>query len=300
MDDAIIIGGSFAGLTAALYIARARRRVCVIDDGTPRNRFASRSHGFLTRDGSDPLDMLSQAREQLGAYPTARFVKGLATGVSGGIDDFAVTLRSGDVLNSRRIVLAFGVSDVLPDLPGLAERWGKTVLACPYCHGYEFADRQLGVLQSHPMSAMQANLIADWGPVTFFLDGHAPPEGEMMARLASRGVRVEPASVRALEGEGTSLSSILLADGRRLPIDALYVAPRSPLRSGIAEQLGCTIEQGRFGPIITTDAARMTSVAGVYAAGDIARANNALIAAASGAEAGIALHAGLVFEAIGN
>ncbi len=296
--DAIIVGGSFAGLTAALYVARARRTVCVIDDGAPRNRFTGSSHGFLTQDGSDPIVMLAQARRQLAAYPTVRFVDGLATAASGNADAFVVTLHDGEILASRRLVLAFGVTDVLPDLSGLAERWGKTVLACPYCHGYEFAGRELGVLQTHPMSAMQAALIADWGPVTLYLDGQGYPDDAVMGRLSERRVRIEPAAVRALEGKGTELSFVVLADGRRLPIDALYVAPPSRLRSEIAEQLGCSVEEGRFGPFLTTDTARMTTVAGVYAAGDMARANNALIAAAAGAEAGISLHASLVFGAI--
>jgi thioredoxin reductase len=223
--DAIVVGGSFAGLTAALCVARARRTVCVIDDGAPRNRFTGSSHGFLTRDGSDPHEMLAQARSQLEVYPTVRFVSATASDASGQNDDFLVTLDTGEALTSRRIVLAFGVQDDLPDLPGLAERWGKTVLACPYCHGYEFADRQIGVLQAHPMSAMQAVLIADWGPVTLYLNGQSYPDDAMMTRLSARGVRIEPASVRALEGDGDELSAIVLDDGRRLPIDALYVAP---------------------------------------------------------------------------
>ncbi|MFT7722978.1 MAG: NAD(P)/FAD-dependent oxidoreductase [Roseateles sp.] len=293
--DAIVIGGGFAGLSAALYLARARRQVCVIDAGSPRNRFTDASHGFLGQDGRNPRDLIADARRQVEAYPTVRFIQGSADIARGSKDDFTVTLDTGGVLSSRRLVLAFGLTDLLPDLPGLAERWGKTVLACPYCHGYEFADRKLGVLHMGPMSAMQAALIADWGPVTLYLNGDNRPDDDMSALLSSRDVRIEPSQVVGLDGTGTDLSAVLLADGRRISIDALYVAPPSRLNTTIAEQLGCAIETGRYGPIITVNESKMTTVEGVYAAGDIARANNALIPAADGAAAGIALHAGLVF-----
>jgi thioredoxin reductase len=291
-------GGSFAGLSAALYVARARRRVCVIDQSAPRNRFTNTSHGFLTRDGDDPRAMHFEARTQLQQYPTVRFIDAKATTVTGKNGDFLVTLDTGVALTSLKLVLAFGVDDILPDLPGVRERWGKSVLACPYCHGYEFADRQLGVLYAGPMSTLHAMLITDWGPVTLYLNGHDMPDETTVARLSDRDVRIESAPVVALRGEGTSLSSIVLYHGRQIPIDALYIAPPSRLNSTIAEQLGCVIEDGRYGPVIATDSAKMTTIEGVYAAGDIARANNALIAAADGASAGIALHASLVFGTI--
>src|SRR3954468_23963922 len=137
--DAIIVGGSFAGLSAAMYVARARRSVCIVDAGAPRNRFAAHSHGFFAQDGSAPGAMLATARAQVAAYPTASFVEGEAVGAAREADGFSVGLATGEVRGRRRGGPAFGISDEPPAIPGVAERWGSSVLRCPYCHGYEFS-----------------------------------------------------------------------------------------------------------------------------------------------------------------
>jgi thioredoxin reductase len=154
--DALVIGGSFAGLSAALQIARARRSVCVVDAGSPRNRFAVASHGFFGQDGMAPSAMIAQAREKLLAYPSMIFVNGSVTKAQALDDHFEVDLAAGERLTATKLVLAFGVSDLLPTIPGLAERWGRSVLHCPYCHGFEFSGRQLGVLNVGPNSSHQA------------------------------------------------------------------------------------------------------------------------------------------------
>lgn len=295
--DAIVIGGSFAGLSAALHIARARRSVCVIDAGSPRNRFATALHGFFGQDGQDPRAMIAAARAQLQLYPTVRSLAGEAgeaRAVEGG---FEVRVKGGEALTATRLVLAFGISDRLPEIPGLTERWGKSVLHCPYCHGFEFGGRRLGVLQMTPRSTHQALLISDWGPTTLYLNGGEAPDAETQAKLTRRGVGIEPGRIVALEGEGGGLSSLRLEGDRRVAVDALYVSPPTRLNSPIAEQLGCVLDEGPFGPVIRTDAAKMTSVPGVYAAGDIARVpHNASWAAADGVTAGVFLHQSLVFE----
>jgi thioredoxin reductase len=295
-DDAIIIGGSFAGLSAAMYIARARRSVRIVDAGSPRNRFAAHSHGFFAQDGSEPGAMLATARAQVAAYPTASFVEGEAVRAAGMADGFSVTLASGEVLESRRLVLAFGISDELPAIPGVAERWGSSVLHCPYCHGYEFSGQRLGVLSLSPMSLHQAMLIAEWGPTTLYLNGGSDPDEETLAKLRERGVLIEPAPVIALHGDGARLSAIELGDGRMSAVDALYLGPRTRLNSGIARELGCEMDEGTWGSVIRTDDQRMTTVPGVYAAGDITRsAHNVTWASADGVTAGLAVHRSLVF-----
>jgi thioredoxin reductase len=295
--DAIVIGGSFAGVSAAIPIARARRSVCVVDAGNPRNRFAEASHGFFAQDGTDPRVMIAKAQAQLRQYPTARIFTGEAEHAQPIEGGFEVRLDGGEVLRARKLVLAFGVSDVLPQLPGLAERWGQSVLHCPYCHGFEYAGGRLGVLQGAPFSAHKALLIAEWGPTTLYLNGEDAPDAETRAKLARRGVAIEPAPILALHGEDRALSSLLLADGRELGIDALYLAPETRLNSPIAEQLGCAIDESPLGPVIRTDAAKLTTVPGVYAAGDVARSpHNATWAAADGVTAGVSLHQSLVFE----
>jgi len=295
--DAIVIGGSYAGLSAAIHIARARRSVCVIDAGSPRNRFADASHGFFGQDGNAPHAMISGALEQLQRYPSVRSVAGEAIGATPVPGGFEVKLAAGEALTATKLVLAFGISDILPKVPGLAERWGKSVLHCPYCHGFEYGGQRLGVLQTMSMSAHQALLIADWGPTTLYLNGGDMPDTEVQAKLARRAVAIEPAQIVGLRGEGTALSSLVLDDGREMSVDALYLAPHSRLNSPVAEQLGCALDDGPFGPMIRTDAAKLTTVPGVYAAGDAARApHNASWAAADGVTAGVSLHQSLVFE----
>ena len=295
--DAIIIGGSFAGLSAAMYIARARRTVCVIDAGSPRNRFAAHSHGFFAQDGSAPGAMLATARSQVGAYPTVTFIAGEAMSAVREPHGFSVTLTTGEMLASATVVLAFGISDELPAIPGLAEHWGRSVLHCPYCHGYEFSGQRLGVLNLSPMSLHQAMLIPEWGPTTFYLNGDSEPDHATLVRLRERGVTIEPVPVRALHGDGARLSAIALADGRMSAVDALFVSPRTRLNSEIAQQLGCAMDEGPFGSIVRTDATKMTTVSGVYAAGDITRsAHNVAWASADGVMAGMAVHRSLIFS----
>jgi len=294
--DAIVIGGSFAGLSAALYIARARRSVGVIDAGLPRNRFAEHSHGLFAHDGSAPRTMLATARSQVAEYPTVTFVDGEAITAAKTPDGFSVTLATGEMLESVRLVMAFGISDDLPEIPGLAGRWGSSVLHCPYCHGYEFSGQRLGVLHMSPRSIQQAMLISEWGPTTLYLNGGPEPDDASLAELTKRGIAIEPAPVKALHGAGSRLSSIELSGGRLSPADALYLGAPTRLNSRIAEQLGCELDDGQFGRIIRTDAERMTTVTGVYAAGDIIRgAHTVTWAAADGVTAGMAVHRSLIF-----
>lgn len=293
--DAVIVGGGFAGLAAATYLARARRSVCVIDTGQPRNRFAEASHGFLGQDGSDPRRILETARAQLAAYPSVEMLDDEAVQAHADGDGFRVLLAGGAELAASKLILAFGLRDILPEIPGLRERWGKTVLHCPYCHGFEFSDRALGVLYRTPMSVPQALLIAEWGATTLYLNGADldPLDAETLAR---RGVAVEPGAVTRLEGDGPTLSSIVFEDDRRRPVEALYIAPQSCLSSPLAEQLRVAIEDSPFGPLIGTDENKMTSVPGVYAAGDIARAPHSVSwAVADGVTAGTSAHRALVF-----
>lgn len=313
--DAIVIGGSFAGLSAAMQLARARRRVCVVDAGAPRNRFSAQSHGFFGQDGEAPLAMIEQARSKLLAYPTMTLLQGTVvsaqakaqTQKDGSAGDtsptgFVVALGDGAKLTTQKLVLAFGVQDGLPEIAGLRERWGTSVLHCPYCHGYEFAGQRLGVLYHSPPSGMHAQLIADWGPTTLFLNGETTLEASEHERLLALGIAVEPARIAALEGPGQDLHGVRLvgtdgrSDARLVPLDALYVAPSTRPASPLAEHLGCAFDDGMTGPVIRVDANKMTTVPGVYAAGDLSMArHNATLASAEGVLAGISAHQAMVF-----
>ncbi|RYG71089.1 NAD(P)/FAD-dependent oxidoreductase [bacterium] len=296
MHDVVIIGGSFAGLAAALQIARARRNVLVIDSKKPRNRFAAHSHGFLGQDGRSPATIMNDARAELLAYPTAHFIEGEVESVGGELDQFEVILKSGELLTARRLILATGMIDQLPDIPGLKERWGTSVLHCPYCHGYEVAGRKLGVFGNHPMSPHQAALIQDWGPTTYFTQGIYEPDEEQLANLTTRGIKIESTPIVQFLGMGTGLEAVRLKDGRILYLDAIFTATTLRFASPFAEQLGCEIDEGPLGPYLRVDNWKMTTVPGVYGAGDASNPmQNATLAAASGVMAGVGAHRSLIF-----
>ncbi|HEX6052616.1 MAG TPA: NAD(P)/FAD-dependent oxidoreductase [Gemmatimonadaceae bacterium] len=305
--DAIVIGGSWAGLSATMQLARARRRVLVVDAGQPRNRFAHTSHGFLGQDGRTPAAILDTARAQVLAYPTAEFRPDEATRATP-VDDgpnveFEVSLGSGATVRARRLVLATGVVDELPDIPGLRERWGRSVLHCPYCHGYEVAGKRLGVMAVSEASMHQALLLPDWSAhVTLFTNGAFEPTDEHRATLDARGVTLDPRPLVELVGDGERLGGVRVAgDGGTdvVGLDALFTGSRTRMASPLAEQLGCAFDEGPFGPVIRTDAKKETTVPKVYAAGDAARVpHNATWASADGVTAGIYAHQSLALVSV--
>lgn len=296
--DVVVVGGSFAGLSAAMQLVRARRSVLVIDTGLPRNRFAEASHGFLGQDGRTPAAIRAEARRQLAAYPTVTFIDDEAIQAECAESGFLVTLREGRLEAGRRLVLATGLRDELPAVPGLAQRWGRTVLHCPYCHGYELGEgRSLGVLANGPHAAHQAALVADWGAVTLFTQSVFEPDAEQRALLEARGVAIERTPLTALHGEATAIKAAMLADGRSVRIDALFTAPTIHMASPLAEQLGCAFEDGPMGPMIKVDPMKQTSVPGVFAGGDASSPmHNATLASASGVLAGVGAHRSLIME----
>jgi thioredoxin reductase len=297
MHDAIIIGGSFAGLSAAMYLARGLHDVVVLDSGTPRNRFSPRSHGFFAQDGSVPAEMLASTRAQLGNYGTVRLVTGEAVAATGSKGAFMVTLASGATVEARRLILAGGVRDILPEIDGLAERWGKSVLHCPYCHGYEYAGQRLGLLYADAGSIHHARLIANWGPTMLFTDGVGLTDHDADI-LAAAGIQVNAEPIVALRGADGSLTHVETAASERVALDALYVAPRTELRGTIADALGCATRDVPGGRVLVVDESMMTSVAGVYAGGDAASVPSMVARAVSdGSLAGAMVSQSLIFDA---
>lgn len=294
--DVIVVGGSFAGLSAAMQLARARRRVLLIDAGRPRNRFASHAHGFFGQDGVPPAQVVSAATAQLLKYQTVTLIKGDAHRAYGEAGSFNVELADGSGATAERLILATGIRDELPPLPGLEARWGISVLHCPYCHGYEVGDQRIGVLATHPLSIHQALLIPDWGPTTWFTQGIVEPGAEDAALLQARGVVIERTPVVEVMGDAPVTDGLRLVDGRVISIDALFVGARTEMASDLAEQLGCAIDEGALGPVIRVTDFKETSVPGVFAAGDASTAmTNATFASASGVAAGIGAHRSLIF-----
>ncbi|MFK4003714.1 NAD(P)/FAD-dependent oxidoreductase [Qipengyuania sp. NPDC077563] len=291
MYDVIVVGGSFAGMSAAMQLARARQKVLVIDAGMPRNRFADEAHGFLGQDGRAPAAIIRDARAQLLRYPSAEVISGEAIAARADGDGFAIEVAGSSEHRARRLVLATGVADELPPIPGMSERWGETVLHCPYCHGYEMRDLPLGVIAAHPMSAHQAVLIPDWGPTTYFTQGEFEPEPAEIHAFAARGITIERTPVVELMGEAPALDGVRLADGRLVEVAAVFTAPRTRPATPLAAMLGCVHEDGPTGPYVKIDEWGATSVAGVWAAGDGATPmHNATLASAAGVLAGIGAH----------
>lgn len=288
MDDVIIIGGSFAGLAAALNLGRARRKVTILDTGLPRNRYASHAHGLIGHDNKPPAEILAAAREQLAPYDTVRFVTARAEAVGGNEDDFSVTTERGDVLRTRRLLLSYGITDQFPAIPGFAECWGKSVIHCPYCHGFEYAGKRWGLVYSTPMSLHATLLYGDWTDrITLFADGNDIPEAER-SKLAKRGVTLVESKVTAIEHNGGQLSAVLTQDGTVTELDALFAHPRVRPSADLHEQLGLATVETPFGIAVEVDDKQKTSRDGVYAAGDLVSPMHSLtIAAHTGALAGV-------------
>lgn len=293
MFDVIVIGGSYAGLSAALQLVRARRRVLIVDAGVRRNRNAAHSHGFLGQDGQDPAAIAAKGRAEVLAYPTAKLVEAHAQTVTRTEKGFAVTASNGERYESERLVLAIGVRDELPDLPGVEERWGRSIFHCPYCHGYELNAGKIGVIATNPLSIHHAMMLPDWGTTTYFTRGFEPT-AEERASLERRGVTIEPTHVAKIE----DVATVRLKDDRALSFAGLFLMPKNRVAGSFASELGLEMEEGPAGAFIKTDPmTKATSVPGVFACGDAAMAAGSVaFAVGDGARAGFGAHRSLMFR----
>ena len=291
--DVVIVGGGAAGLSTALVLGRARRRVAVIDAGSPRNAPATHMHGYLSRDGMPPAELLAAGRNEVASYGV-QIIEDVVARIDPG---FTVHRGNGDVLAARRIVVATGIGDELPDIPGVRERWGQDLLHCPYCHGWEVRDQPLGVLGSNPASILHAQLIRQWSDdVIYFAHTQEPSPGEAAA-LDARGIRVVHGEVARLVVEDDHLSGVELADGSVVARAAVFVRPiNAPHRDDLLAQLGCELDDAGFAVV---DRTGRTSVAGVWGAGNAVDSRAQVITAAgAGSAAAIAINADLVQDDI--
>ncbi|WP_173088503.1 NAD(P)/FAD-dependent oxidoreductase [Devosia sp. 1635] len=279
MDDVLVVGGSFAGLSAALQLGRARRKVSVLDTGLNRNRYADSAHNVLGHDGVAPGDILAAARRQLEAYPTVRLIEGRASTVSGQPDDFTITTETGDSFAARRLILSYGITDEMPPIPGFAEAWGKSVIHCPFCHGYEAGPRW-GLLYSTPMSLHAPALYGDWTEdITLILDGNAIPDAERN-KLQRRGVKIHDGKLAAVHQDNGHMSGVSLEDGTKVELDALYAHPRNHPSADLHEQLGLETDTTPTGTMVVVGERQATSREGVFAAGDLTTPMHSVTSAA--------------------
>ncbi|MDX3781026.1 NAD(P)/FAD-dependent oxidoreductase [Streptomyces europaeiscabiei] len=297
--EVIVIGGGAAGLSAALVLGRARRRTLVVDAGEPRNAPAAHMQGFLSRDGMPPAEFLAVGREEIARYGV-ELVRGRAVDVTRGDDggSFTVTLADGRSPRARRLVVATGLKDELPTVPGVAERFGRDVLHCPYCHGWEVRDQPFGVLATTATSVHQALMVSQWSKdVTLFL--HEVPETDLsdddLRRLAAAGVSVVPGEVESLVVTEDRLTGVRLTDGTVRDRSVLFTAPRPIPRTSMLEKLGADLNETPFGAYPTVDPTGLTTVPGVWAVGNAMGFSEQVVnAASSGYRAGATINGDLL------
>ncbi|MFD4631541.1 NAD(P)/FAD-dependent oxidoreductase [Streptomyces sp. NPDC058284] len=300
MYDVVVVGGGAAGLSAALVLGRSRRRVLVVDAGEPRNAPAAHMQGFLSRDGMPPAEFLAEGRRELRRYGVELVPDRVVAVTPDGAGGFGVALAGGGSAHARRIVMATGLVDELPDVPGVAARWGRDVLHCPYCHGWEVRDQAFGVLAAEPFSSHQALIITQWSKdVTLFLHTVRELPDAEWERLAAAGVQVVEGQVAGLAVEDDRLTGVRLADGRVVPRSVLFVAARPVPRDDLLSALGADRADTPFGPYPAVDATGRTSVPGVWAVGNAAGPMEQVINAASaGYRAGVTINAELLMADI--
>lgn len=296
--DVAVVGGSAAGLSAALVLARAGRDVVVIDSRSPRNAPAAHMHGFLSRDGMDPAELLCVGRKEVEGYG-GEIVAGEVTElVPDGQHGFWALLATGRRVWARKVLIATGLTDELPDVPGLADRWARDVLHCPYCHGHEVRNRRLGVLGGTPDAVRYAQIVRQW---THDLVYFTPPDTlttPQRCELVARAIGIAEGAIEQLVVDDDQLVGVQMGDGCVIPRDALFVPPRFRPNNRLLVGLGCTVDDDGW---VAADSAGRTSVPGVWAAGNIVDPRAQVITAAgAGSAAAIAINADLVDDDVRN
>jgi thioredoxin reductase len=297
IHDVAIVGAGAAGLSAAVALARSRRSVIVVDAGEPRNAPAAGAHNVLGREGVPPHELLAAGRREAAAYG-AQVHPGRVVTARRRAEGFELALADGGTVHARRLLLATGLVDELPDVPGVREFWGRSVLHCPYCHGWEVRGQRIGVLGTSELSIHQTLLFRQLSDdVTLFLHTMPEPDEQAWEQLAALDVQVVRGTVRELRDTDNRLQAVVLDDGHTFAVDAVTVAPRFVAQADLYEQLGGTVTDHPHGRFLETDPTGRTPIPGVWAAGNVSNlAAMVSVAAGAGVMAGAALNADLVAE----
>jgi thioredoxin reductase len=265
--DVVVVGGGAAGLSAALTLVRARRWVTVVDSGEPRNAPADGVHGLLALEGVSPVELLTRGREEVLGYG-GEILAGEVVDVSCATFGFMVMLRNGAVLHTKRLLIATGLVDELPDIAGVREQWGHGVLHCPYCHGWEVRDRTIGILGTGPMSVHKAVLFHQWSSDIVFFANEYQLDPQERAQLDALDVTVVTGTISGLEVEGGDVTGVRLRDGEVVAVDAVVVSTQMVTRAEPFAGIGIEATPHPAGAFIETDQFGATSVPGVWAAGN--------------------------------
>jgi len=295
--DVVVVGGGAAGLSAALMLGRARRRTLVIDAGHPRNRYAAHMHGVLGHEGLDPAELLRRGRAEVAEYGV-RVRAGRVDAVTDLPGGLRVSLDDGEDVSARALVVATGLTDRLPEVPGLAERWGISVLHCPYCHGWEVRDQRLGVLATGPLSLHQAQLVRQWSDdLTLFTAAIEPLGDEVEQRLRGRGVRLVREPVVEVLGEGTALSGVRLGDGSVVELDAIFTGGTLVPHDGFLAGLDLARSENAMGSYLAVDGVGQTGHPRIWAVGNVVNPGaNVPLSIGAGAMTGSVVNMMLVTE----
>ena len=291
----IIIGGSYAGLSAALALGRSLRKVLIIDGGEPCNQQTPHSHNFLTQDGETPAAIAAKARAQVLQYKTVLFYEGLATKGTKTADGFEITTQAGDIFKAKKLLLATGIKDTMPDIKGFAECWGISVLHCPYCHGYEVKGEHIGLIGNGELAFDLCRMLSQWTQkLTLFTNGVSTLTEVQTQKIRSHNITIIETEIDALYHTNGQVEQVVLTDGSTVAVKALFARVAFTQHGEVPMQLGCEItEQG----YIKVDDFQKTTVPGVYAAGDATSPMRAVAAAvAAGMKAGAMINREMIEE----
>lgn len=293
--EVIIVGGSYAGLSAAMSLGRSLRKVLIIDSGEPCNKQTSHSHNFITHDGAKPGVIAGKAREQVLNYNTVTFLNGVATGGRKTEKGFVITTRAGDEFPAKKVVFATGIKDNLPGIKGFSDCWGISVVHCPYCHGYEIRHQKTGIIANGEKAFHLASLVNNLtGDLTILTSGKADFNTNQLSKLDNHNIRVIEQEIIEIEHETGDIKNVVFNDGSKESFAATYAAVPFTQQSDIPALLGCQFtEQG----YIQVDMMQKTTIDGVYACGDnCSRMRSVANAVSSGNMAGAVVNMELTNE----